>query len=174
MEFYKAIEFTCFTKTSHRCKRCEATSHRWLRPSLASVSTFNFFHQQPILNYNEVFWTRSCEAIAFLEVAFLRPLSSYSALLSIAFVTYNNSSIAQQNCRALLRVVAYYYLALLFIAKQRPSWGWGERSEPPARGLTLCRWRRARISKIIWHCCAVCTGPCFALGLALYSATLCA
>lgn len=55
MEFYKAIEFTCFTKTSHRCKRCEATSHRWLRPSLASVSTFNFFHQQPILNYNEVF-----------------------------------------------------------------------------------------------------------------------
>ena len=57
MEFYKAIEFTCFTKTSHRCKRCEATSHRWLRPSLASVSTFNFFHQQPILNYNEVFFT---------------------------------------------------------------------------------------------------------------------
>ena len=28
MEFYRATEFTCFTKTSHRCKRCEATSHR--------------------------------------------------------------------------------------------------------------------------------------------------
>ena len=72
MEFYKAIEFTCFTKTSHRCKRCEATSHRWLRPSLASVSTFNFFHQ-PYLNYNEVFtWENYSKLLLQIRVFELR------------------------------------------------------------------------------------------------------
>lgn len=40
MVFYRAIEFTCYTRTSPLFKRCGATSHRFPRPSLDSVSCY--------------------------------------------------------------------------------------------------------------------------------------